>query len=211
MERNSQGGGNSSMGVFLGIGLIAMLFGAFGGVSGLLTVLGIGLGAVLIIVALVVIFAIKGSQEDAENGREVKPLSEEDAEILSDARRELLELRRLNAKIDSLAVREKSGEICSVSEKLLKAMKEDPSRIPAGQMFLQYNLPTQRSILRKYEQIEESGTAEGAELEQKLLLHLDEMKTAADNQLARIFENDFCDISAELELLSLSCREDGLL
>lgn len=203
-------GSNFSLGGLAAVAVIVLAAGLLGGKTGVITVLAVAIGIIVLIVAAVLFFAFKGSAEDAENHPSRQVLSSEDAAILSAARKELTELRVLNARIDNSEIRSVSNQVCGTVEKILKAMKDDPSRITAGQMFLQYYLPTQHKILNKFEQIEESGI-DVTELTQKVLAHLGEIRTASEKQLVNIFDNDICDISAEMELMSYSCREDGLL
>ena len=213
MSKNG-GGGGSSTGILAVIAVIALLFGIFGGgISGVLAVLGGALGLIVLIVAAVLFFAFKGAADDAKNaqknGRVI--LSTEEAQTLANARHLVTDIRILNTKIDDLEIRRRSNEVCDIMDKILHAMHEDPKKIDNGQMFLQYYLPTQKEILAKYEQIEESGIEAKTQLAEKVLEHLYDIKTATQKQLGNVYDDDVFDVDAEIELMKQSMREDGLM
>ncbi len=76
-------------------------------------------------------------------------------------------------------------------------------------MFLQYFLPPKKYILTQYHQIAASGM-EHADLKEKVMNHLADIKTATEKQLSNVYEDDMMDISAEMELMNVSIKEDGL-
>ena len=210
----SKNGGGSSSGILAAVAAAALLIGLFGGgISAVLSVLGIALGGIVLVTAGVIFLAFKGSKEDAENAakRGKVILNAEEAETLAAARHQVTEIRMLNTKIDNLEVRRRSNEVCDVMDKLLQAMKEDPKKIENGQMFLQYYLPTQKEILSNYEQIEESGIEAKVKLEEKVLTHLADIKKATEKQLGNVFDSDVFDVDAEIEMMKESMKQDGLM
>ncbi len=199
---------NNSLGWLIPLGAVILVVSLLGKLPSLLVTGGVILGALLILVAVILIISLKGSNEEAKKKNETN-LSSEDAAVLSDARRELTGLRVLNARITEPEVRMASNEICQTIEKILNALKENPDRISSAQMFLQYYLPTQKNILTKYHQIAASGM-EHADLKEKVMNHLADIKTATEKQLSNVYEDDMMDISAEMELMNVSIKEDGL-
>ena len=204
-----KGNGGSMYGWLIPAGILVAIIALIGNFKGLLLVGGLVLAAILILVAVVMIISLKGSSEEAKNKPEAA-LSPEDAAVMASARRDLTDLRVLNARIREPGIRTVSNEICGTMEKILNALKEDPTRIGSAQMFLQYYMPTQKNILTKYQQIASSGVAH-AELTEKVMNHLTDIKTATEKQLANVYENDMLDISAEMELMNVSIKEDGLV
>ena len=199
----------SSFGWLIPIGAIILVVSLLGKLPSLLVTGGIVLGALLILTAVILIISLKGSRDEALKKGETN-LSPEDAAVLSEARRDLTGLRVLNARITEPEVRMASNEICQTIEKILNALKENPERIASAQMFLQYYLPTQRNILTKYHQIASSGMEHG-DLKEKVMTHLADIKTATEKQLSNVYEDDMLDISAEMELMNVSIKEDGLV
>ena len=198
----------NSLGWLIPLGAVILVVSLLGKLPSLLVTGGVILGALLILVAVILIISLKGSNEEAKKKNETN-LSPEDAAVLSDARRDLTGLRVLNARITEPEVRMASNEICQSIEKILNALKENPDRISSAQMFLQYYLPTQKNILTKYHQIAASGM-EHADLKEKVMNHLADIKTATEKQLSNVYEDDMMDISAEMELMNVSIKEDGL-
>lgn len=192
------------------LGVVIALVALFGKLPSLVITGGIVMGALLVIVAAIMFISLKNSNDEAKNKAEVAGMDPADAEVMAQARKELTSLRVLNARIREPEIRNASNEICGIMEKVLSALKTEPSRIGDAQMFLQYYMPTQKSILSKYQQISESGV-EHAELKDKVMAHLADIKTATEKQLANVYENDMLDISAEMELMNYSIKEDGLV
>ena len=199
----------SVFGWLIPVGVIIALIAIFGKLPSLAVTGGIVMGALLILVAAIMFISLKTSNEEAKQKAADMNMDPADAAILSQARKELTGLRVLNARIREPEIRNASNEICGIMEKVLAALKAEPSRIGEAQMFLQYYLPTQKNILTKYHQIAESGVAHD-ELKEKVMAHLADIKTATEKQLANVYENDMMDISAEMELMKMSIKEDGL-
>ena len=199
----------SSLGWLIPLGAIILVVSLLGRLPSLLVTGGIVLGALLILTAVILIISLKGSRDEALKKAESN-LSPEDAAVLSEARKDLTGLRVLNARIMEPEIRMASNEICQTIEKILNALKEKPDRIASAQMFLQYYLPTQRNILTKYHQIASSGM-EHSDLKEKVMTHLADIKTATEKQLSNVYEDDMLDISAEMELMNVSIKEDGLV
>ena len=201
-------GGN--YGWLLPLGLIIGAAALIGNFKGLLLTGGLVLGGLLILTAVILFIALKVSGDEAKNAPEEVKMLPEDAAVYQTARKDLTELRVLNARLKESEIRSESNEICAAMEKILSALKEDPTRIASAQMFLQYYLPTQKNILTKYHQIVSSGVSHG-DLKEKVMNHLADIKTATDKQLLNVFEDDMLDISAEMELMSTSIKQDGLM
>ena len=205
MKKNN----GSVFGWLIPVGVIIALIAIFGKLPSLAVTGGIVMGALLILVAAIMFISLKTSNEEAKQKAADMNMDPADAAILSQARKELTGLRVLNARIREPEIRNASNEICGIMEKVLAALKAEPSRIGEAQMFLQYYLPTQKNILTKYHQIAESGVAHD-ELKEKVMAHLADIKTATEKLLANVYENDMMDISAEMELMNMSIKEDGL-
>ena len=203
-------GNGGSYGWLLPLGIIIGAVALIGNFKGLLLTGGLVLGGLLILIAVIMFIALKVSGDEAKNAPAEVQMSPADAAVYQAARKDLTELRVLNSRLKEGEIRTESNAICTVMEKILTALKEDPTRIASAQMFLQYYLPTQKNILTKYHQIVSSGVSH-ADLKEKVMNHLADIKTATDKQLLNVFEDDMLDISAEMELMSTSIKQDGLM
>lgn len=61
----------------------------------------------------------------------------------------------------------------------------------------------------EYERIERSGTM--TDQRDKVEKHLKEIKSAMEKQHANLYEDDMLDLSVEMEVMTSSCKQDGLL
>ena len=203
-------GNGGNYGWLLPLGLVIGAVALIGNFKGLLLTGGLLLGGLLVLIAVIMFIALKVSGDEAKNAPAELQMSPEDAAVYQAARKDLTELRVLNSRLKESDLRAESNAICTIMEKILTALKEDPTRIASAQMFLQYYLPTQKNILTKYHQIVSSGLSHD-DLREKVMNHLADIKTATEKQLLNVFEDDMLDISAEMELMSSSIKQDGLM
>ena len=168
----------------------------------------VGVIALLFLVLLVMVvmyFALKkpkkGSAQEAEAVNH---------QILADGRKNLMQLRCLTMEVKDSGVRTISMETCSVIEKILKELKEQPENIADVRQFLNYYLPTQGKILKKYVHLENNGIPSG-ELKEHTRGYLADIKHAMEKQYKNLFEDDLLDLSVEMKALTLACKRDGLL
>ena len=206
----SNGGGSWILFAVLAV-VCALLFGGTGGFgSALVKILGIAAAVVLALIAVILVIAVKVGS-GTENGRKDAALSEEDAAVLSQGRKDLTDLRMLNVKLKDAGIRDKSNAICQTVEKILATLKEKPDQILGAQMFLRYYLPTQKSILQKYQEIENSGVDAEGETKAKVSGYLDDIAAAMKEQYNSLYQDTLIDLSAEMEVMTRSARRDGLL
>ncbi|MBP3728712.1 MAG: 5-bromo-4-chloroindolyl phosphate hydrolysis family protein [Lachnospiraceae bacterium] len=166
------------------VGLVIGLISLIGKLPDLVLTGGIIMGGLIVLVGVIMFISLKNSNDEAKEKESEAGMDPEDAAVISQARKELTGLRVLNARIREPEVRNASNEICGIMEKVLSALKTEPSRISDARMFLQYYLPTQHSILNKYHQIAESGVAHG-DLKEKVMAHLTDIKWEQHNTARR--------------------------
>ena len=206
----SNGGGSWIIFAVLAVAC-ALIFGGTGGFgSALLKILGISAAVLFALVAVILVIAFKVGGEKTGNGTKTA-LSEEDAAVLAQGRKDLTELRLLNVKLKETEIREKSNAICGTVEKILSTLKDKPDQILSAQMFLRYYLPTQKSILQKYQDIESSGVDTEGETKAKVSGYLDDIAAAMKEQYTSLYQDTIIDLSAEMEVMTRSARRDGLL
>lgn len=177
----------------------------FPGIGTVLLVIG---GIILLLIVLLVVLVIVFSREKTDKGN--TPQTMDSAKIISQGRANLLELRRLSMRVKNLQVHELSGGICKTVDKILLVLKEQPEDLHKVRQFLNYYLPTLRSILTKYVRLEGSGVP-AEEMTKSTISCLENISTAMDKQYNNLFDNDKLDLSVEMEALTLACKRDGLL
>ena len=130
--------------------------------------------------------------------------------VLSKGRSNLMEIRRLAMRIRDQRVKGMTEEICKEADKVLKALREQPENISQVRQFFNYYLPTLKSILGKYGRMEESNTLT-KELEENTWDCLENISLVTKKQYQSLFEDDILDLTVEMEVLTMLCKQDGLL
>lgn len=163
---------------------------------------GIAAVGMIVLIVLVIYFSVTDSKEKKD------PNSP--AAILSKARGDLMELRRVQVKVKNREILSLCREITDTGDKILAALKQKPEAVPDARQFLNYYLPTLAKILASYVHLEESGSMT-EELQNSTVTHLGEIRTAMEKQYANLFAEDQLDLSVDMEALTLACKRDGLL
>lgn len=136
--------------------------------------------------------------------------AEKQKAVFSQSRSDLMELRRLIMEIKDTEVKNLSREICEIADRILKTWKEQAEDPSAIRQFLNYYMPTFRSVLSKYRKMEAGGVLD-PELAVPVMECLGNIKSAMDKQYQNLFEDDKLDLTVEMEALTLVCKRDGLL
>ena len=176
-------------------------------------ILGVGLAGIGLIIALVIIglvFAIKGSNDEAKAKKKAAPVTDEQAKTLSNGREALMELRRLSMRVKDRSIHGKANTICQVIDKILQTLKEKPEKIEKTRQFFNYYLPTLSEILTKYRRIEDSGVPHD-DIKEKVDTYLDDIKEAMDKQYHNLFADDMLDMTVDMEAMKMAIKRDGLI
>ena len=157
------------------------------------------------LVAVVIFFAFRTPKKTPEQQR-----TEEANAVIQRGRAQLMEIRRLVMKLKDPEIRRSGESICSVLDRIPRALKDQPDDILRVGRFFHYYLPTLQSILTKYSRLEANGVPD-SETEKKTLSCLQDMEAAMEKQYRNLFEDDKLDLSVEMVVLTRICRRDGLL
>ena len=130
-------------------------------------------------------------------------------QVLAEGNQYLGAIWKVELRIHDPGIKDEAVAICKTAKKILDALGEQPENIPGVQRFFHYYLPTFQAILEKYERIERSGTM--TDQRDKVEKHLKEIKSAMEKQHANHYEDDMLDLSVEMEVMTSSCKQDGLL
>ena len=168
----------------------------------MLWIAGIAAVVLIILIGLVIYFSVTGNKE--------KNNPDSPAAVLSKARADLMELRRMQVKIKSREIMSLCREITDTGDRILSVLKQKPQAVSDARQFLNYYLPTLGKILRSYVHLEESGSLT-EELKNSTVTHLGEIRKAMEKQYNSLFDNDKLDLSVDMEALTLACKRDGLL
>jgi len=163
---------------------------------------GIAVVGIVVLIGLVIYFSVTGNKEKNDPNRP--------AAVLTKARADLLELRRVQVKIRHRGIMALCREITEIGDKILTTLKQKPNAVSDARQFLNYYLPTLRKVLASYVRVEESGSMT-EELQNNTLTHLGEIRKAMEKQYNSLFDEDKLDLTVDMEALTLACRRDGLL
>ncbi len=161
----------------------------------------------LIVLLVVLVIYFSNSKPKINKGNTTTDATDT---ILTKGRENLMEIRRLAMRIRNMQIRSTNEQICRTIDKILRTLKEQPEDIPRVRQFLNYYLPTLKSILTKYIKLQESGVP-AEDITQNTIKHMNDIKTAMDKQYANLFNDDILDMSVEMKALTIACKRDGLL
>ena len=202
MKDNSSGiTGILGIAVCVGLFLAARKF--FPSLATLMLWLAVIAGVVIVIlIGLVIYFSVTGNKEKND--------PDSSSAVLSKARSDLMELRRMQVKIRNREIANLCRELTDTGDKILAVLKQKPEAVSDARQFLNYYLPTLGKILASYARIEESGSMT-EELKNSTVTHLGEIKKAMEKQYNSLFDDDKLDLTVDMEALTLACKRDGLL
>ena len=171
----------------------------------MLWIFGIAAAMIVVLVAVVLFFAFHKPKKTPEQER-----SEAQETVLKKARASLMELRTSAMRVKQQQVRDSARNICATLEQILKELKNQPEDIAKARSFLNHSLPMLSGILRKYIRLEQSGVP-NEDVTAQTISCLQDLETAAQKQYQNLFDDDVVDITADMEVLTQLCRQNGLL
>lgn len=161
-------------------------------------------GAVFLV--MWVVFRPRKPKAEATSSKEREAMLQQ---VLAEGNQYLDAIWKVELRIHDPAIKDEATAICKTAKKILDVLGEQPENIPGVQRFFHYYLPTFQAILEKYERIERSGTM--TDQREKVEKHLKEISSAMEKQHANLYEDDMLDLSVEMEVMTSSCKQDGLL
>jgi hypothetical protein len=121
------------------------------------------------------------------------------------------EMREIEHKLPSGAVREKIGELAGVTEKIFKNVIDDPSDFKQVRRFADVILPTTANILRSYEKsLKYGGDGQHASgMRARIEGALDSILDSFKRQYDALFYNQALDIETDLTVLKSLLNQEG--
>ncbi len=186
-----------------------LIAGGLGGAAGVMVYL-LGDNLVMTLISGVAIFIIFSIMLKATPPAPAATAPESLPGLLREGDEALQAIAYQARQIKDEEVHEKAGEICQTVERVLSTLKEQPGDIPKVRKFFSYYLPTLKKLLTSYGNIEKSGVPQ-AGLRQKLLGHLKSILSAMRKLHENLYQNEMLDLSVEMQAMTASCIQDGLL
>ena len=206
MDKNQSSGLLGLLGL---IGCAALYFLTRQFFPALSTVLLWGFGIAAALIVLLVAVVMFAAFHKPKKTPEQEKLDVQN-EILKKARASMMDLRTASMRVKNREVQSSAQQICATLDQILKVLKEQPEDIPKARSFLNHSLPMLSGILRKYIRLEQSGVP-NEDVTAQTISCLQDLETAARKQYQNLFDNDIVDITADMEVLTQLCRQNGLL
>ena len=178
---------------------------------------GIIILVILIIatIILVVVLANKSGKEKDESTAAgfttvSEDLTDEQRQILIEARQKLMELRRAISQIYVIDVRTAANEVCGVLDKILQTLKEKPDQIRNSRQCLNYYIPTLKDVLTHFKQLESKNQLDPL-MKGKTLNFLKDVKAALEKYYNSLYEDEKLDMEVDMEAMTIAIKREGLL
>lgn len=167
-----------------------------------LTMIGLVLLLMTVFMIFILVLALRRPNENKQG-------TEGADAAIREGRKHLMEIQRVSMRIQNRRIQSLGEEICQQAERVLTTLKDQPDDISGARQFFSYYLPTIKTILSRYRQMEEGNAANQEETEH-VTECLNMVKNALIKQEKNLFENDKPDLSVEMEALRIACQRDGL-
>lgn len=169
--------------------------------------------AIVIAIVVIVVWLAFFYSDDTKKSNTKEPVPVIDPTVkstLDGGRKTLLALRMTVRRIENDTVRETGDIVCTEVDKLLKTLTEKPEAFSKARRYLSYYLPTLDKILRKYKEMEQNRVLPDG-MTEALLDCLADIRSATEKQHRNLYEADVLDLTAEIEVMTAVCKNDGLL
>lgn len=172
--------------------------------------------AALALIGRVVYIMAQGvdTSKKAPTQKPIQKTGNEKADAMVDKGLELLrDIREEDERIPDPELTKKIARLEDVSNRIVRAVADQPEKAPQVRRFLNYYLPTTLKLLQGYRRMDERQVEgrNAAETKQQVQEAMDMILKAFDRQLDAIYESDMLDVSTDIDVLETLLRQDGLV
>ena len=123
------------------------------------------------------------------------------------------EIREENEQIPDAHLTEQIVKLDEVTDKLFRAVAEQPGKAPQIRRSIDYYLPTTLKMLSGYRVMDERNVKGDMAEKTRRQIHdaMDIVVTAFSRQLDTMYQADVLDISTDIDVLETLLKQDGLL
>ena len=132
--------------------------------------------------------------------------------IVRGGKKKLRKMRKFKEIIEKADVQSTIEEICVTTEKIFDDFKHDPKDVKAARQFLNYYLDATLKVIEQYYVLSKqpSHTDKEEETLKKVERTLGSIAIAFEQQLKKLYEDDFLDLDSEIDLLEKTIKLDGV-
>lgn len=151
-------------------------------------------------------------QEEILHQQKVSAVPEESRRILEEGREYIAYISRCNAEIPDALMTEKLNRLELIITRIFREVENNPSIAEDLRKFMNYYLPTTRTLVDAYRDMEKE-TFQGENIEntkKEIEDTIDTINEAFENLLNSFFKERAMDISSDISVLHTMLAQDGL-
>ncbi len=116
-------------------------------------------------------------------------------------------------RIENIEIVKNVEEICDISNKIVRSLKENPKKAKQITKFVDYYLPFTLNILTQYNTVEDQNltSKESKEFMEKVEKMVVKIREACENQLNNLYESDLLNTTADIKVFETMIKSDGLV
>jgi 5-bromo-4-chloroindolyl phosphate hydrolysis protein len=147
--------------------------------------------------------------EDLEKIHGIKP--DKVKRVIKEGRKKIRVIKRMAKKTEDKSIRDQILAIHSVARKIFDNFEYDPKDIKAARQFLNYYLDATIKIIEQYSILSDMKTDEKKKETLKEVEKLmGRIEKAFENQLTKLYDDDFINLDTEIRVLENTVKHDGL-
>ncbi len=147
--------------------------------------------------------------EELEKIHGIKP--DKVKKVIKEGRKKIRVIKRMAKKTEDKGIKDQILAIHSVARKIFDNFEYDPKDIKAARQFLNYYLDATIKIIEQYYILSGTKTDEKKKETLKEVEKLmGRIEKAFENQLTKLYDDDFINLDTEIRVLENAVKHDGL-
>lgn len=131
--------------------------------------------------------------------------------VMKEGRKKIRAIKRMAKKTEDSSIRDQILAIHSVARKIFDNFEYDPKDIKAARQFLNYYLDATIKIIKQYYLLSHMKTDDKKKETLKEVEKLmGRIEKAFENQLTKLYDDDFINLDTEIRVLENAVKHDGL-
>jgi 5-bromo-4-chloroindolyl phosphate hydrolysis protein len=131
--------------------------------------------------------------------------------IVGKGKRKIKKMKKIAQTIDNPKIQERIHNISGITEKIFLNFTKDPKDVKAARQFLNYYLDATIKIIKQYSVLSKMNTdKKNREVLKKAEDLLGTIEKTYEEQLQKLYEDDFLDLDTEIQVLERSIKLDGI-
>ncbi len=122
------------------------------------------------------------------------------------------EIQEMQFKIEDIGLQNSIKDVSKTAESIINTVEQNPTKFKKVENFFDYYLPVTIKILKKYDVIENQRlvSSDSKKIMEQAKELIAEVDKAFKKQLASMYQADIVDTDAEMKVLDMMLKSDGL-